>query len=128
MVSVKNLFNYMVQKESIMDVNDSSGYIKTKIISIYKGKYSRHSSFVYLARKKVHKNFSNLDKKKLGVIVGTKYGVVRKSGIKVLHSKNVVVLLQDFTTFLNVRFKGAFFLEIKKTAISKLNVLNRYYV
>jgi ribosomal protein L14 len=118
----------MLQKESVLDVNDSSGYIKTKIISIFKGVYSRPASIVFLAKKKVKKNFNTLDKKKLGIVVGTKYGVVRKSGIKVSHSKNVVVLLQDFTTFFNVRFKGAFFSEIKKTSISKLNVLNRYYV
>ena len=118
----------MLQKESVLDVNDSSGYLKTKIISIFKGVYSKPSSIVFLAKKKVKKNFSMLDKKKLGIIVGTRYGVLRKSGIKIIHSKNVVVLLQDFTTFFNVRFKGAFFSEIKKSSISKLNVLNRHYV
>lgn len=118
----------MVQKESIMDVNDSSGYIKTKIIGIFKGSYAKPSFFVFLARKKLKKNSSLLEKKKLGLVVGTKYGICRRSGITVRHSKNVVVILQDFTTFFNFRFKGAFFSEVKKTHLAKINLLFRFFI
>ena len=118
----------MLFKETIININDNSGFIKAKIINFYKGSFATVGSFVYLAKKKVRKNTFLNEKKKLGIIIGTRFGVRRKSGIKVIHSMNSGLLIQDKSTLLGSRFLGPISLEIKNTALSKSLVFNRFFV
>jgi ribosomal protein L14 len=118
----------MLFKESILFVNDNTGIIKAKLISYYNGNYAKPGSIVYLARKKLKKGFILAEKKKLGLVVGTRFGVRRFSGIKIQHSKNTVLILQDRNSFLGARFHGAFFSEIKNSEFVKLGLSSRYFI
>ena len=118
----------MLFKETILHVNDNTGILKAKLICYYTGQYAKVGSIVFLARKKLKKGFQLPEKKKLGIIVGTKFGIKRKSGIKVQHSKNVSLILQDKNSFLGARFHGAFFSEIKNTEFVKSGLSSRYYI
>lgn len=118
----------MLFKETVLHVNDNTGIIKAKLICYYTGKHAKVGSIVFLARKKLKKGFQLPEKKKLGIVVGTKFGVKRKSGIKVQHSKNVSLILQDKNSFLGARFHGAFFSEIKNTEFVKSGLSSRFYI
>jgi ribosomal protein L14 len=118
----------MLFKETILVVNDNTGIIKAKLICHFTGNYAKAGSLVFLARKKLKKGFVMAEKKKLGLVVGTRFGTRRLSGIKVQHSKNIVLILQDRTSFLGARFHGAFFSEIKNSEFVKLGLSSRYFI
>lgn len=118
----------MLFKESVVCVNDNTGIIKAKLISHFNGNYAKPGSVIFLARKKLRKGFILAEKKKLGIVVGTRFGVRRKSGLKIQHSKNTILILQDRNSFLGARFHGAFFSEIKNTEFVKLGLSSRFFV
>jgi ribosomal protein L14 len=117
----------MLLKETVVDVVDNSNIIKAKIIS-HRGLYAFVSSIVYIARKKLRKGTKLLEKKKYGLVVGSRFGVRRLSGVKLIHSKNSIIILQDSITPLSSRFSGCFFLEVKSFFSAKPLISLKYFV
>jgi large subunit ribosomal protein L14 len=111
----------MVHLRSKVLVKDNSGVREVRLIQVYKGKFGHIGSMVLGSVIKVRPD-SDFKKGDLvrGMLVSTKVGRVRKSGVRVQFAENAMVLLNKKMEPVGSRVLGVVPMDLRKYGQTKI--------